>query len=65
MGTTLTIAGWLVIIAFAVFARYHLQMTYNMPTDLDRFRSWRYRRAIRRTLKRNRRRYLLARQRRP
>ena len=64
IGTVLTVLGWLVIIMFVVFARYHIQMTYRMPTDLDRFRSWRYRRAIHREWKRKRQRFLLARQRR-
>jgi hypothetical protein len=52
--TTVTILGWVLIILATIAARYHLQRhVFNMPTDYDRFRSWRYRRAIRHELRRN------------
>jgi hypothetical protein len=52
----LTILGWVTIIVATIIARWYLQRhVFRMPTDLDRFRSWRYRRAIRTSLRRNQR----------
>ncbi len=52
----ITILGWLLIIGATISARIYMQRhVFNMPTDIDRFRSWRYRHAIRRELRRNQR----------
>lgn len=55
MNIALVVFGWVLIIAAAYAARVHLQQIYLMPSDLDRLRSYRYRRAIRRELRRRRR----------
>jgi hypothetical protein len=48
----ITIGMWVLIIIVTLFARAYLQHTFRLPTDRDRIRSWRYRRAVRLNIKR-------------
>lgn len=56
-----TIIGWLIIIAATYIGRLYLQHVYDMPSDRDRLRSWRYHRAIRASVRSNQRQLVRAR----
>lgn len=47
--TIIHIIGWPLIITASLAARHQIQRIYGLPTDIERVRSIRYRRAVRRS----------------